>query len=209
MQKPIAFAFLAVVIPWVSIVGDESAPVVYSQHVAPLLKKYCLACHSRTEPENGLSLQTPGDIRKGGENGPVLNSDALADSRLLQVLLSPGDDHMPPASEAQLTTEELGLFRAWIEGGSLFDGTPADLLSLPAVPLTTDRIVRPIMALAVHPDGRTAVSGGYRAIGIHSPRGRIVDDDGPGLRGDRAEFLAHAAGGAAEDDLHTGEGFGP
>ena len=47
-----------------------------------------------------------------------------------------------------------------------------------------------------------------RAIGVHPPRRRIVNDDGPGLRGDRAEFFADATGGTAQDDLHAVERTG-
>ena len=58
-------AILVMVVP----VGRAAA----QSPVEPLLQKYCLGCHNQNDKEAGLSLQTPDDLKKGGDNGAVLN----------------------------------------------------------------------------------------------------------------------------------------
>jgi mono/diheme cytochrome c family protein/sugar lactone lactonase YvrE len=165
MKKMIA-SFLLVALTAAAMPSARPDSVSYSQHAAPLLRKHCLGCHNSTDAEKGLSLQTPAEIRRGGENGSVLNPESFADSKLLKVLLSTGDDHMPPAGEPQLSAEELTLLKNWIENGAVFDGAPADVLSLPSISVTAERVLSPVLSLAIHPDGKSAAFGGYRSISL-------------------------------------------
>ena len=48
-----------------------------------------------------------------------------------------------------------------------------------------------------------------RAVRVHAPRGRIIDDDRAGLCGDRRKLLADRPRRAGEDDLHARECLGP
>ncbi len=43
----------------------ETAPS-YEQHVAPILKKYCVGCHNSTELDGEFSLESFADLQKGG-----------------------------------------------------------------------------------------------------------------------------------------------
>ena len=86
-----------------------AAEIRYSADVAPLLSKYCLGCHQRSEAEAGLSLQTPAEILKGGESGPAIDASQLQNSHLLRVLRSDGDDRMPPSDQPQPTAAERSL----------------------------------------------------------------------------------------------------
>ncbi|MFN8706873.1 MAG: c-type cytochrome domain-containing protein, partial [Planctomyces sp.] len=124
-------------------------PVSYAGQVAPLLKKYCSGCHSGADAESGLSLTTVGGIRTGGKSGPVLNEKSPADSLLLQVLLSRGDDQMPPADEPQPNEAERNTIQHWINSGAVFDGSAKEILSLPQVPVTASHVTSPVFALAV------------------------------------------------------------
>lgn len=120
--------------------GDESTDnatnqtaVVYSKQIAPLLRTYCVGCHSRVNSEGGVSLQAPDDILRGGEHGDVLDKQKPGDSRMLAVLVSSDDDHMPPKDEPQPTEAELNLLKQWIEAGAPFDSRVAMLPELPKV----------------------------------------------------------------------------
>lgn len=120
--------------------GDESkdttqnpATIVYSKQIAPLLRTYCVGCHSRVSSEGGVSLQAPDDILRGGEHGDLLDRQKPSDSRLLAVMLSSDDDHMPPKDEPQPTAEELDILKAWILAGAPFDTRAAMLPELPKV----------------------------------------------------------------------------
>jgi len=49
---------------------NRSTPVDFQKEILPLLRENCLACHNRTKAKAGLVLETPADIRKGGDSGP-------------------------------------------------------------------------------------------------------------------------------------------
>lgn len=145
-------------------VATAAEPVRYSTQVAPLLQKYCFSCHSRVDAQNGLSLQAPDDILKGSENGPVLNESAADKSRLLEVLVSTGDDHMPPADEAQLSKDELAILTQWLQEGGKFDSRMAVLPTLPKVAVTASKVRSPALSMALSKDGRTILSGRFKLV---------------------------------------------
>lgn len=150
--------------------GQDTGGVSWRRQVAPLLQKYCTGCHNAAEPEHGLSLQSPAEIRRGGDDGVVLNTEKPADSRLLQVLVSTGDDHMPPASEAQPTTAELALLQQWIRSGGPFDGPADSLLNVPRVPVTSTTSRSAVFSLAVSSDGNTLAVGRFRSVTLLNSR---------------------------------------
>jgi cytochrome c551/c552 len=86
--------------------------------VEPLLQKYCLSCHNDNDKEAGLSLQTFESLKRGGENGPVLNTADLQKSLLLEVLAAKGDRAMPPEGEPQPTDEERQRLKQWVLSGA-------------------------------------------------------------------------------------------
>ncbi|HEX8911142.1 MAG TPA: c-type cytochrome domain-containing protein, partial [Humisphaera sp.] len=71
--KPIAVAKL-----------DRSTPVDFEKEVLPVLNASCLACHNKTKPKAGLVLETPADIRKGGDSGPAAVAGKPEDSLLIK-----------------------------------------------------------------------------------------------------------------------------
>jgi hypothetical protein len=148
----------------VSTAATAAEPVRYSTQVAPLLQKYCVSCHSRVDAQNGLSLQAPDDILKGSENGPVLNADAADKSRLLEVLISTGDDHMPPADASQLTKDELAILTQWLHEGGKFDSRMAVLPALPKVAVTASKIRSPALSMALSKDGETLLAGRFKLV---------------------------------------------
>lgn len=44
---------------------QRSEPVIFEQEILPILQKNCLACHSASERQGGLILETPAGILKG------------------------------------------------------------------------------------------------------------------------------------------------
>ena len=147
-----------------SLVATAAESVRYSTQIAPLLQKYCVSCHSRVDAQNGLSLQAPDDIQKGSENGPVLDETTAAKSRLLEVLVSTGDDHMPPADEAQPSKEELAILTQWLHEGGKFDSRMAVLPALPKVAVTASKVRSPALAMSLSKDGHTMLSGRFKLV---------------------------------------------
>jgi hypothetical protein len=100
--------------------------VTYAADIQPIFAKSCYPCHSakNPKPKGKLRLDTLEDVLKGGEDGPALVKGDSAKSTMVAQLCYQGDpdDFMPPpknkANIKQLTKEQIGLIRAWIDQGA-------------------------------------------------------------------------------------------
>ncbi|MEY3173176.1 MAG: hypothetical protein RLZZ436_1090 [Planctomycetota bacterium] len=157
----IALAVLSVA----AVEAGAADDVRYSTSVAPLLRTYCSACHNRTEASGGFSVLSPDELLKGSEDGPVISTDQPDSSRLLAVIASTGEDHMPPADQPQPTPAEVEILRQWVRGGATFDSRVA---LLPALPAVKPRAPRPALptSLDISPDGTRQLLGKFRAVDI-------------------------------------------
>lgn len=143
--------------------ADEEV-VHYSRHVAPVLRTYCVGCHNRVEAEAGLSLQRPEDIERGAASGQVLNADAPEDSLLLKVVMSDGDDHMPPLDAPQPSSEERRLLIRWLRSGAAFDSRLAVLPDLPQIQVRTGHVRAPALTMRLSSDGSRLFLGRFRVV---------------------------------------------
>lgn len=124
----------------------------YRNQAAPILQKYCGACHNSATSEGGLSLLSAAAIQKGSTDGPVISMEKPAESRLLQVIESTGDDHMPPQDEPQPSQEDIAVLKAWILAGAKFDGVGSTRLLVPKLPPARGSS-SPVLSLAARNDG--------------------------------------------------------
>ena len=93
------------------------APPSFDEHVAPILVRRCLQCHSDGDRQGDLRLTTEEGLLKGGENGPSL--DASRHAGLLLSRIESGE--MPPSEKGgsgPLPAEELEVLKRWIAGGA-------------------------------------------------------------------------------------------
>ena len=95
----------------------------YQQDIAPILKTYCYNCHSAIKMKNGLRLDRPSFILKGGKNGKILLPHDPTHSNLYSHLLLPMDDdkHMPPKGKKQLSSKQIKTIGDWILNGASFE----------------------------------------------------------------------------------------
>jgi MYXO-CTERM domain-containing protein len=98
--------------------GEE--PLVFKDVILPIVKSRCVECHGPETVKGGLRLDDFAGIMKGGENGPAIVAGAAAKSPFVTRLELPlnHDDHMPPADKPQVTSEEIELFKFWIDRGA-------------------------------------------------------------------------------------------
>ena len=113
--------------------------------VQRLFTEHCLDCHSSQEPEAKLVLESFESLMKGGENGPALVPSQSSNSLLIQMVegkVERGGKQkiMPPGKRAKLTPDEIGVIRAWIDGGAHSSSSPAALASAPAIPKIKPRV---------------------------------------------------------------------
>ena len=89
-----------------------------------MFDKSCVKCHGPQKAKGKLHLDTLEGVVKGSEDGKVIESGNSAQSVLVQNVAHLGDpdDYMPPPKNkdhiAQLTPEQIGLIRAWIDQGA-------------------------------------------------------------------------------------------
>ena len=93
----------------------------FDRTIAPLLTKYCLDCHTGSEPKGELDLSGKESALKGGQSGTVLQPGVPEES-LLWLHVESGE--MPP--EEKLPVAQRQLFRQWIADGAAWGTDPID-----------------------------------------------------------------------------------
>lgn len=155
--------------------------VDFEREILPIFRRNCLACHSATEAQSDLVLESPQTILKGGSEGPAVVASKSAESLLLKLAAKQKEPLMPPPDNdvkaKPLTPQELGLIKLWIDQGAKGEvkGAAAQIAwqPLPAG-------INPIYAVAITPDGQFAAASRANQIFLfHVPSkrelGRLTD----------------------------------
>jgi WD40 repeat protein len=155
----------------------RTTSVSFQKEILPILRNNCLACHSASEADGELVLESPQSMLKGGDTGPAIIAGKGAESLLIQLASHQDDPAMPPPNNKvaakPLTPQELGLIKLWIDQGaqgSSLDSvlSPTNWRQLPPGP-------NPIYAVAVTPDGQFAACSRANQIFIyHVPTGQLI-----------------------------------
>jgi hypothetical protein len=98
-----------------------SRTVEFATDIQPLLQKNCHSCHGPEHQEGGLRLDQKQRALIGGDSGAEFVAGKSAESRLVRVIAGTDEDFglMPPKGKGKpLSTEEIGLIRAWIDQGA-------------------------------------------------------------------------------------------
>jgi mono/diheme cytochrome c family protein len=105
--------------------ASTKAGVTYATDIKPIFDDSCVKCHNGAgpkKPRGGLALDTLEGVLKGGKDGPVIKVGDSAHSDLVLSVAHIGDDSdqfMPKGKNAkQLTPDQIGLIRAWIDQGA-------------------------------------------------------------------------------------------
>jgi WD40 repeat protein len=162
-------------IPIAAVTRDS--PVSFESDVLPIFRKSCLACHSATERQGDLVLESPQSILKGGDSGPAVAPGRGADSLLMTLASHSDEPFMPPpkndVAAKPLTSQELGLIKLWIDQGA--KGTATSSVPSPKQWRPLPPGVNPIYAVAVTADGQYAACGRANQIFIyHVASGQLV-----------------------------------
>ena len=89
---------------------------IFEKDVQPILWTYCLTCHGKSSPEQGVDLRTARTVLRGGFNGPVVQEGSPEDSLLYQKL---SQGKMPPrAFKSRVPEADVETIRRWIEAGA-------------------------------------------------------------------------------------------
>jgi WD40 repeat protein len=143
-------------------------PVDFDKEILPILKNNCLACHNKTTAKGRLVLETPQEILKGGDSGPAAAPKKSGSSLMLKAASHQIEDTVmpPPANKVQaadLTPEELGLIKLWIDQGAKASANVVRPIEWQPLP---DGL-NPIYAVALTPDGQFAACARANQIFIY------------------------------------------
>jgi WD40 repeat protein len=155
--------------------------VDFEKEVLPIFRRNCLACHSATEAQSDLVLESPQTILKGGSEGPAVVPGKGSESRLIKLASKQKEPFMPPPDNdvkaKPLTPQELGLIKLWIDQGAKGEVKAAsrEIVWQPLPPG-----VNPIYAVAITADGQyAAASRANQIFLVHVPSkrelGRLTD----------------------------------
>src|ERR1700722_1165555 len=104
--------------------ASDKAGVTYDSDIKPIFEKSCVKCHSGEKAKSKLHLDSLAGAVKGGKEGPDIIAGKSGESPLVYAVAHVGDedDFMPPpknkANIQPLTTDQVGLIRAWIDQGA-------------------------------------------------------------------------------------------
>ena len=151
---------------------DPKTGVSFYRQVLPVLQAKCQGCHQPAKAQGKLDLTSFETIRKGGENGALVEM-GKPDASLLIENVTGNPPAMPP-NAAPLSKDEVAVVKSWIAQGAKDDTPPAAKDAIDAdhppvyavAPLTT--------ALAFSPDGATLAVSGYREVLIHKADGSAL-----------------------------------
>jgi len=157
----------------------------FHRDVAPILRKYCVACHEGAEAEQGLQLDSFDGLVKGGKKGIVLVAGKPDQSRLLLVLDGRAKPAMPPKDSPAPSAAELIVLKNWIAAGAKRPiGTDPAVGELNVPTIKPQKDVTPaITAAAMLPDGKSLALGSYGEVRLISTESRATLNRLTGLRG--------------------------
>jgi hypothetical protein len=95
----------------------RAGTVDFSHQIVPLIREHCAECHAGDKKKGGLSMNDRASLLKGGEDGPVVEVNKSAKSKLIESITSTDPDAQMPPKGKRLTPEQVALFRQWIDEG--------------------------------------------------------------------------------------------
>lgn len=185
----------------------RSSKVDFEKEILPILRRNCLSCHNSQKGEDGVNLETPQTIAKGGDTGKMVQPKKAESSSLFRVAAHMSKPPMPPAGNKagarNLNPDELALLKLWIDQGATGEvkgGGPIVWQPLPPG-------LNPIYAVALTEDGQFAAAGRANQIHLfHIPTataiGRLTDS---ALLADKT----YARPGVAHRDMTYALAFSP
>ena len=158
---------------------DSKTVVSFQKDILPILRNNCLPCHNKTRAKAEIMLETPADIFKGNDDGPLVVPGKPDESYLFLVSAHIEEDSiMPPAknkvSAKNLTPRELGLMSLWIKQGAKGDAKVDQKLEWQTV---KTNVHNPIFAVALSDDGQFVASGRSNRVDLyHIPTGTHIGE---------------------------------
>ncbi len=122
--------------------SSAAGKVTYDDHIQPILREKCFACHNQDKKKGGLQLHTYANLMAGGGSGETVKPGDPDNSRLYRFVAHKEEPFMPPKSPP-IAREQVELIRQWIAGGCLENsGSKAAVVNKPKVEIGLKSIVK-------------------------------------------------------------------
>jgi mono/diheme cytochrome c family protein len=116
--------------------------VDFGRDIKPILEASCVKCHGRGRDKGDFNLDSLENLMKGGESGAAIVPGKSTESVFIELVAGVDPDYVMPQKGKRLSSEEVGLLRAWIDQGAAWDSsislgkpTPANLDTIaPPIP---------------------------------------------------------------------------
>jgi mono/diheme cytochrome c family protein len=96
-----------------------SSAVDFARDIQPIFTVNCFKCHGPEKQKGGLRLDVKEAALRGGDNyAPVIRPGKSAESPLIHFVAGLVDDMVMPQKGGRLSSEQIGLLRAWIDQGA-------------------------------------------------------------------------------------------
>jgi mono/diheme cytochrome c family protein len=95
----------------------DARKVDFVRDIQPIIEVSCTQCHGRGKDKGGLSMETRAAFLKGGDSGAVVVPGKSVESYVIETISGLDPDNVMPQKGKKLTSEQVALFRAWIDQG--------------------------------------------------------------------------------------------
>lgn len=96
-------------------------PINFKNEVKPIFEASCIRCHGRGRAKGGLQIDSRETLLKGGDSGPSIVPGKSAESDLIALVAGVDPDSVMPKKGTKLTAAQVGVLRAWIDQGAVWD----------------------------------------------------------------------------------------
>ena len=118
------------------IISSSTFAVDFKKDIKPLLESRCVSCHSSSKQKGDLNLSSLLASTKGGDSGPAIIPKNTDESLLIERISLPhNDEEIMPPKGAPLNSEEIALFKKWVENGAQW---PEELILVHREPITQE-----------------------------------------------------------------------
>ena len=157
-------------------IASAAGNLNYREDIAPVLRKYCVGCHTEDESQGGLVLESHAALMKGGESGTAITPGEPSSSRMVLMLTGKIEPQMPPEDETQPSEEDVALLVKWIEQGATGPKGigPAKLkLRTPNIPARRG-LKAPITAITYNPASARRAIAVFGKVIVENSQGRDI-----------------------------------
>ena len=97
-------------------IAEDEKKITFEEHIKPIFREHCASCHSQSDKQSDLALDTYAAALAGGSSGEVIAEGNSGGSRLFKLVTHAEQPKMPPDSDP-IPEAQRELIKQWIDQG--------------------------------------------------------------------------------------------